>query len=161
MIELFKSSFSDHIISVEESDMPTIVIKKSSVLPVLTRLFKEFNVQFLTDLCGIHFPDQTPPVLGVVYHLHGLVANQRLRIKAFTPVSDPSFPSVTSLYSSANWMERETYDFFGIIFEGHPNLKRILNEDSMDYFPMRKEYPLEEASRTDKNDAMFGRESQS
>ncbi len=158
MLETFKDSFSDHILAVEASDIPTFVIKKDSVLYVLTRLFSEFNVQFLTDLCGIHFPNQSPPLLGVVYHLHALMVNQRLRLKAFTPVSDPTFPSVTSLYSSANWMERETYDFFGIQFEGHPNLKRILNEDSMDYFPMRKEYPLEEGSRTDKNDVMFGRE---
>ncbi len=55
-------------------------------------------------------------------------------------------------------MERETYDFFGVIFRGHPNLKRVLNVDSMDYFPMRKEFPLEEGSRKDKDDTMFGRE---
>ena len=58
------------------------------------------------------------------------------------PVSNPSIQSATSIFSSANWQERETFDFYGIIFEGHPNLKRIINVDEMDYFPMRKEYPL-------------------
>jgi NADH-quinone oxidoreductase subunit C len=65
--------------------------------------------------------------------------------------------TATSLYSSANWMERETYDFFGVNFIGHPNLKRILNVDEMDYFPLRKQYPLEDQTRIDKDDEMFGR----
>jgi NADH-quinone oxidoreductase subunit C len=55
-------------------------------------------------------------------------------------------------------MERETFDFYGVLFEGHPNLTRILNEDSMDYFPMRKEFQLEDATREDKDDRFFGRE---
>jgi NADH-quinone oxidoreductase subunit C len=83
--------------------------------------------------------------------------NVRLRIKAFLPIANPEIPSATSLYSSANWMERETYDFYGIIFQGHPNLTRILNADEMDYFPLRKEYPLEDGTRTDKVDSFFGR----
>ena len=64
---------------------------------------------------------------------------------------------MTSLYASANWMERETYDFYGIIFDGHPDLRRILNMDEMEYFPLRKEYPLQDATRTDKEDKYFGR----
>ena len=66
-------------------------------------------------------------------------------------------PSITSVFSAANWMERQEFDFFGIIFTGHPNLKRILNMDEMTYHPMRKEYPLEDGTREDKNDKMFGR----
>jgi NADH-quinone oxidoreductase subunit C len=83
--------------------------------------------------------------------------NMRLRLKCFVPINKPEISSVTSLYSSANWMERETYDYYGFIFTGHPNLKRILNVDEMDYFPLRKEYPLEDATRTDKDDKYFGR----
>ena len=60
-------------------------------------------------------------------------------------------------FHAANWMERETYDFYGVNFVGHPNLKRILNVDEMDYFPMRKEFPLEDQTRIDKDDEMFGR----
>ena len=65
--------------------------------------------------------------------------------------------SATALFATANWMERETYDFFGVQFLGHPNLKRILNVDEMDYFPLRKEFPLEDQTRVNKDDDMFGR----
>ena len=81
----------------------------------------------------------------------------RIRIKAFTTIDDLKFESITGLFSTANWMEREAFDFYGILFEGHPNLKRILNVEDMDYFPLRKEYPLEDATRNDKIDALFGR----
>ena len=65
--------------------------------------------------------------------------------------------TLTHLFTGANWMERETYDFFGVVFEGHPNLKRILNVEDMIMFPMRKEFPLEDQVRGDKSDKMFGR----
>ena len=92
-----------------------------------------------------------------MYQLHNLPKNWRIRIKTFFPVTNPEVPSLTPLFPSANWQERQEYDFFGIIFKGHPNLKRILNMDEMNYFPMRKEYALEDAGRDDKNDTMFGR----
>ena len=112
---------------------------------------------FLTDLTGVHYPDQKDRELAVVYHLHNLKENIRLRFKVFTGIAQPDVYTATGLFSSANWMERETYDFFGINFVGHPNLKRILNVDEMDYFPMRKEFPLEDQTRIDKDDEMFGR----
>jgi NADH-quinone oxidoreductase subunit C len=112
---------------------------------------------FLTDLTGVHYPEQKGRELAVVYHLHNLKENIRLRFKVFTAIEQPDVYTATGLFSSANWMERETYDFFGIHFVGHPNLKRILNVDEMDYFPMRKEFPLEDQTRIDKDDEMFGR----
>ncbi len=117
----------------------------------------ELGFTFLTDITGIHVPDFNDQ-LGVIYHLHNLPENVRIRLKSFFPKNDPWIDSATSLFSGANWMERETYDFFGIIFRGHPDLRRILNVDDLDYFPMRKEYALEDPSRTDKDDTMFGRE---
>jgi NADH-quinone oxidoreductase subunit C len=90
--------------------------------------------------------------------LHNLNENVRLRYKVFTDIEKPDVFSATALFSAANWMERETYDFFGVNFIGHPNLKRILNVDEMEYFPLRKEYPLEDQKRTDKDNEMFGRE---
>jgi NADH-quinone oxidoreductase subunit C len=104
----------------------------------------------------VQYPESEKP-FGVVYHLHNMVKNQRIRVKSFTGGDNPVFPTATDIFSAANWMERETYDFFGIQFEGHPNLTRILNVDDMDYFPLRKEYPLEDATREDKDDTMFGR----
>lgn len=117
----------------------------------------DLQFQFLTDLTGVHYPDRVGEELCVVYHLHNLPQNVRLRVKAYVPVSSPDIQSLTSIYSGANWMERETYDFFGINFTGHPEMTRILNVDEMDYFPMRKEYPMEDPTRTDKDDEMFGR----
>lgn len=132
---------------------------KDMNLKVLQFLFDdpELKFRFLTDLQAVHYPDNTGRELAVVYHLHNLKDNVRIRFKVFTPVEKPDVFTATQLYACANWMERETYDFFGVNFVGHPNLKRILNVDEMDYFPLRKEYPLEERTRVDKDDEMFGR----
>lgn len=117
----------------------------------------EFKFAFLTDLAGIHFPDNAGGELCSVSMLHSWENNIRVRIKVFVPIAEPKVPTLTTLFESANWMERETFDFYGIEYTGHPNLKRILNMEDMDYFPMRKEYPLEDATREDKIDALFGR----
>lgn len=125
------------------------------------RFLKEdtgLRFNFLTDLCGVHYPDDSEDrQFAVVYHLHNWVDNVRIRIKCYLNGSNPEIQSITGLYAGANWQERETYDFFGIIFRGHPQLKRILNMDEMVSFPMRKEYPMEDAGRTDKDDRFFGR----
>lgn len=112
---------------------------------------------FLTDITAVHYPDNEGAELAVVYHLHNLVANVRVRFKVFTPIARPDVFTATGVFPGANWMERETYDFFGVNFVGHPDLRRILNVDEMDYFPLRKEFPLEDQTRTDKDDEMFGR----
>jgi len=112
--------------------------------------------RFLTTMCGLHFPDQKEE-LGMMYQLHSLENNIRIRIKTFFPKDLAVMPTLTGIFSAANWMERQEYDFFGIDFKGHPNLKRILNVDDMIIHPMRKEFPLEDQTRKDKNDNMFGR----
>jgi NADH-quinone oxidoreductase subunit C len=128
-------------------------------LKVMQFLFDDdlLRFRFLTDLTGVHYPEKKGEELCVVYHLHNLIDNIRLRLKAYVPVEKPDIFTATKLFSGANWMERETYDFFGINFIGHPNLIRILNVDEMDYFPMRKEYQMEDPTRRDKDDEMFGR----
>lgn len=118
----------------------------------------ETDMNFLTSLGGIHYPKNEGKELGVVYHLHSFRHNLRCRIKVFFPISDPHIPTLTNLWPTANWMERQEYDFFGIIFDGHPDLRRILNVDEMEVFPMRKEYRLEDGTRTDKDDRFFGRQ---
>lgn len=139
--------------------MLTLVLKREDAFPALEFLRDHpgFTFGFLTTLCGLHFPEQKGRELGVMYQLHSWQKNTRLRIKTFFPVEDPNIDSVTSLWPAANWMERETYDFFGIHFHGHPNLTRILNVEELEVFPMRKEYRLEDATRTDKDDRYFGR----
>jgi NADH-quinone oxidoreductase subunit C len=159
LIEFLNEKFAQKIISFDElSDMLTVVVDPK-IIHDLVLFLKEspaLQFNFLTTLCGIHYPDR-PLQFGIVYHLHNLYKNTRIRIKTFVSEVNPSVETITDLFSAANWMERETYDFYGILFEGHPNLKRILNVDYMDYFPMRKEYPLEDSTREDKDDRFFGR----
>jgi len=125
------------------------------------RFLKEdalLRFNFLTDLCGVHYPDnEVERQFAMVYHMHNWIDNVRIRFKSFLNGEKPEIDTATNLFLSANWQERETYDFYGIIFIGHPQLKRILNMDEMVSFPMRKEFPLEDGGRTDKDDRFFGR----
>ena len=152
--------FGEDVSGFEEPyGMLTFIVPKEQNLKILNFLYDddELKFRFLTTLGGVHFPADKGKELAVVYHLHNLVDNVRIRFKIFMDINQPDVYTATGLFSAANWMERETYDFFGINFVGHPNLKRILNVDEMDYFPMRKEFPMEESTRIDKDDEMFGR----
>lgn len=149
------------VLSHEESyGMLTLETTREQIIPMLEFVKNDPNLQvnFLTSLCGIHYPDQPGRELGVVYHLQSMRNNFRFRIKIFFSIDDPIVPTATTVWLAANWMERETYDFYGVLFTGHPNLKRILNVDDLDVFPMRKEYKLEDGTRTDKDDRFFGRD---
>ena len=154
-----KALFNNDILQIDrDSDILTFVVTRNVIHKVILFLKEDESLgfTFLTTLCGIHYPERELP-LGVVYHMHCFATNSRVRIKTFLPLEDPVVPTVTDLFSAANWMERETYDFYGVIFEGHPNLKRILNVEYLDYFPLRKEYPLEDPTREDKDNSFFGR----
>lgn len=149
--------------SVTDFDDPyellTFSTSREQLVPVISFLKNDaaLQVNFLTDITAVHYPDSAGREYCVVYHLHSFVNNFRLRIKVFLTADDIHVPTVTPLFASANWMERETFDLFGVIFDGHPDLRRILNMEEMDYHPMRKEYPLEDSTREDKIDALFGR----
>lgn len=159
VLQKLTARFGD-VISVpdEPFGLLTFETDKENITEVLRFLKEDKALQFnfLTDITGTHYPEKRLPI-GVIYHLHSLYNNIRVRIKVFLEDEKPTLPTATSLWEGANWMERETYDFFGIIFEGHPNLKRILNVDEMTVFPMRREYPLEDPNRVDKKDYFFGR----
>jgi len=143
----------------EPYGMLTFEAPREMNLKVLNFLYDdpELKFRFLTTLCGVHYPEQKGREIAIVYHLHNLEDNIRIGFKVFTDIKTPDVYTATGLFSAANWLERETYDFYGVNFIGHPNLIRILNVEEMDYFPMRKEYPLEDATRMDKDDEMFGR----
>ena len=152
--------FGEQVTGFEEPyGMLTFEGPKEMNLKVLNFLYddEELKFRFLTSLCGVHYPSQAGRELAVVYHLHNLIDNVRIRFKVFTDINQPDIYTASGLFSAANWLERETYDYYGINFVGHPNLRRILNVDEMDYFPMRKEFPLEDQTRIDKDDEMFGR----
>jgi NADH-quinone oxidoreductase subunit C len=157
---LLKEQFGDAIRSVEESyGMLDIVVKREKIIEIITWLRDSslLSFNFLTSLCGMHFPDNKGEELGVVYHMHSFANNKRIRLHILFSISDPNVPTVSGIYKTANWMEREAFDFFGIKFTGHPDLRRILNMEDMQYHPLLKQYPLEDGTRTDKEDKYFGR----
>lgn len=160
IVQRLKEKFGEQITHVEEPfGMLTFEVPASENVTVLRFLYNdpELSFQYLTDLTAVHYPAYAGRELAVVYHLHNLVKNVRIRFKVFVPVARPDVATATSVFSAANWLEREAYDFYGVNFVGHPNLIRIQNVDEMDYFPMRKEFPLEDQTRSDKDDEMFGR----
>lgn len=142
----------------EPHGLLTIAVEVDSLIAVLAFLKdqEELRFNYLTDITAVHYPNQAKEFV-VVYHLYNMFQNVRIRIKAAVSKENPKVPSATILWKGANWMERETYDFYGIQFEGHPDLRRILNMDELEVFPMRKEYPLEDPNRVDKKDFYFGR----
>lgn len=157
---LLKEEFGEHIRGVEESfGMMDVIVKAEALVEIISWLknhpLLKFN--FLTDICGAHFPENNKEELAVIYHLHSFENNVRIRIHIFCSSADPKVKTLTGVFSSANWMERETFDFYGIDFEGHPDQRRILNMEDMNYHPLLKQYPLEDGTRTDKEDKFFGR----
>jgi len=158
--ESIQHQFPTAIKSIEESHgILDVVISKNSLIPVITWLKNHeiLRFQFLTSLCGVHYPEQKDFEFSVVYHLHSLTQNIRIRIHIFMPESDLKVPTLTTLFAGANWMERETFEFYGIQFIGHPDLRIILNVEELNYHPLRKHYPLVDNTRTDKDDKYFGR----
>ncbi|PZP45267.1 MAG: NADH-quinone oxidoreductase subunit C [Pseudopedobacter saltans] len=155
-----EEKFGDQVANFEEPyGMLTFETNKANNIKVLQFLYDDdtLNFRFLTDLTVVHYPEKKGMELAVVYHLHNLKDNVRIRFKVFADVNQPDVFTATSLYATANWLEREAYDFFGVNFIGHPNLIRIMNVPEMNYFPLRKEFPLEDQTRIDKDDTMFGR----
>ena len=98
--------------------------------------------EMLSSLSGVHYPHDSGRELHVCYELFSLTHNRRIRLEVSCPDDDPHIPSVTATYPTADWHERETYDFFGVVFDGHPGLTRIEMPDDWPGFPQRKDYPL-------------------
>ena len=159
VLEAIKREFPDSAItSYEPYGMLTLEVKKEDIKKIIHYLRdSSLEINFLTDICGIHYPEFPEKEIGVVYHLHNMMTNFRIRLKIFMSRENIEVDSLVELYAGANWMERETFDFYGIKFKGHPDLRAILNMEDLGYHPMLKEYRLEDSTRTDKNDQMFGR----
>ncbi len=140
-------------------DFPVFLIPKDKVFNAIEFLKKDpsLSLSFLTTMFGIHYPDHLGQEFALVYQLHNMKTNERVRIRTVMAKDDLVMPSITPIFAGANWMEREAFDFYGFTFTGHPNLARILNMDEMNYHPMRKEYRLEDEGRSDKDDKYFGR----
>jgi len=122
----------------------TVVARREGLVGLLTRLRDDerFKFNFLSDLSGVDLGEFASPRFSVAYHLYSLPHNHRLRVKVFLEEEDARLPSVTGIWKAANWQEREVFDFFGVTFEGHPDLRRILMPADYEGYPLRKDFPL-------------------
>ena len=118
----------------------TLVAERDSIVPVLTALRDRFGFQQLLDICGVDFPDREER-FEVVYHLLSLTRNARVRVKVTTDERQP-VPSVVSVFPCADWFEREAFDMYGMLFSGHPDLRRLLTDYGFQGYPLRKDFPM-------------------
>lgn len=152
VFERIKGQFQDAVLDLsEEFGESTLVVRKDSVYEVLEYLKNDtmFSYDFLVDVTAVDY-SQMEDVLTkydyarfmVVYHLYSYKTGDRLRVKTPVHEKELSIRSVISLWKSADWLEREAYDMFGITFENHPDLRRILMPDDFEGYPLCKDYPL-------------------
>ncbi len=122
----------------------TLHVRRERLLPLMQTLRDDPALRF--EMClgvsGVHFPQESGRELHAVYPLLSMTHNKRLRVEVAVPDADPHLPSVVAVYPANDWHERETWDFFGIIFDGHPALTRIEMPDDWPGHPQRKDYPL-------------------
>jgi NADH-quinone oxidoreductase subunit C len=144
VVKILREKFSNFILEVTtfRSEV-TVTVPKGEILEICKFLHSEPDLQYhlLTDLCGLDLFPQVPR-FEVVYHLCSIRNNQRLRIRTKVGENE-SISSVESIWKVANWYEREVYDLFGILFDNHPDLRRILLWDGFEGHPLRKDYPTE------------------
>ena len=120
----------------------TVTVPRDAIADACFFLKTEHDFDLLSDLCGADRGPEEEPRFAVNYHLFSTVHFQRLRLKVLVSEDDPKIESVTSIWKTADWHERETYDLFGVIFENHPDLRRILLPSDFDGHALRKDYPL-------------------
>jgi NADH-quinone oxidoreductase subunit C len=145
MLSTLKIKFPQAIIEATQNlGDDCVVVKRENILTILQflKLNEECPFDMLLDVCGVDYPSRDPR-FEVVYHLYSLPKKARLRVKVGIPENDLKVPSVYGIWKAADWFEREAYDMFGITFEGHPNLKRLLMWEGFQGHPLRKDYPID------------------
>lgn len=139
-----KEKFSDSIVEIVHfRDELTILVNKKSIVEILKFLRDDDELSFdlLIDVCGLDRAKRKDR-FEVIYNIFSIKNRQRIRIKARVDETDCMIDSVSSIYPTANWHERETYDMFGIKFNNHPDLRRIYMPEEFEYYPLRKDFPL-------------------
>lgn len=144
-IPYLRAKFGDRIVdshAVRGEEM--IIVSRNGLRDFVLSLKEdpELDFNFLTDITAVDYLGKKDPRFEMVYHLHSLRLNRRLRVKVPVPEADPVVESLASLWKGANWLEREVWDMFGIRFHGHPDLKRILMYEEFEGHPLRKDYPV-------------------
>lgn len=148
VVENLKGKFAASILEVAEfRGETTVVVKKEDVVAICSYLKQAEGYNFLTDLCGVDYLGKKAERFMVVYHLYNLTTHERLRLKVPVAESDPRIDTVSSVWGTANWHERECWDLLGISFNNHPDLRRILLAEEWVGHPLRKDYPLQGPDR--------------
>jgi NADH-quinone oxidoreductase subunit C len=143
-VNKLRDRFPDSILDVSFfRDETTFLVKREDILPIARFVHSDADLSydFLSDLCCVDYLEREPR-FEIVYHLYSIKNNKRTRIKASIPSNQQVVSSVCSVWRTADWLERECYDMYGIGFEGHPDLRRILLTDDWEGYPLRKDYPL-------------------
>ena len=138
-------SFNDAVEAVVvQADEVTFHVRPEHLLAVVTRLRDEPSLRFeiCTGVSGVHYPQMTGREFHAVWHFLSITHNRRIRLEVSAPAEHPHVPSIVGVYPADDWHEREAFDMFGIVFDGHPGLTRILMPDDWVGFPQRKDYPL-------------------
>jgi NADH-quinone oxidoreductase subunit C len=144
IIERIKEKFPLDVMDVTSfRDQVSVVVRRERIVEICRYLYDsdDLRMDYLSDLCGVDYPEREFR-FEVVYNLFSIKHRHRIRLKALVPENDASIESVVSIWIGANWHERETCDMYGIVFKGHPDLRRILMPDDWEGYPQRKDYPL-------------------
>jgi len=143
-IETVKTKFADQVLGTgAHAGQPWVDVKRDRITDIVKMLRDEGGYDMLTDVTAVDYLNQgMPERYAVVYQFYSVKDNARARVKAWVPEADPIIDSVSSLYRSAPWAEREVWDLMGIKFKGHPDLKRIQLPENYEGHPLRKDYPL-------------------
>jgi NADH-quinone oxidoreductase subunit C len=143
-IETVKAKFADQVLGTgAHAGQPWIDVRRDRIVDIVKMIRDEGGYDMLTDLTAVDYLNQgMPERYAVVYQLYSVKDNARTRVKAWVPEADPVLDSVSGLYRSAPWAEREVWDLMGIRFKGHPDLKRLMLPENYEGHPLRKDYPL-------------------
>jgi NADH-quinone oxidoreductase subunit C len=142
---LLRANFGGAIVEIKEAlGEVTVIVHREGLIDLLTFLRDDqrFRFDYLSDLSGVDLGEFASPRFSVAYHLYSIVHNHRLRVKVFVEEDDPHLATVSGLWSTAGWHEREVYDMFGVIFDGHADLRRILMPADYEGHPLRKDFPI-------------------
>jgi len=148
VVENLKAKFAGTVLDVVEfRGETTVVVKKDEIVAVCSYLKKEQGFNLLSDLCGVDYLGKQADRFMVVYNIYNIATHERLRVKAPVSEADARIDSVSGVWGTANWHERECWDLMGISFNNHPDLRRILMPADWEGHPLRKDYPLQGPDR--------------
>ncbi len=142
---IIRAKFTETIDEIiEAASEITIIARREGLLELMTWLRDEpaFRFDYLSDISGVDLGEFSIPRFAVAYHLYSLGHNHRLRVKVFLEEDDARLPTMWNVWKASNWLEREVYDMFGVRFDGHPDLRRILMPADYEGHPLRKDFPL-------------------